>query len=211
MLEPRFIPVNNCFSSAILCLTALPFRRLFGTESEYVPKIFKTGWTIGHFLTEGIGGPTEAMADAQAAVPYGLMTLDGNPAHAALIGGLEACTAGQLVNDLDRTLMLRTGYGVPRLGGLALGLTVSGDLHQYYNDWSASLTYGRMFGRCIAAGISLKGIWIDDPGADTRGAAWDAGVLMLPNILSRTGKRKREDGLKIGASLANRRLGSCAQ
>lgn len=190
---------------SVLCLAGLPVRTLSGTESEYVPKEFKTGLVIGRFLTEGIGGPTDGMADARSAVPCGLSTLGGNPAHAALIGGVEVSAAGQRVNVLDRSLSLRTGYGSPRLGGLALGVEISGELSRYYNDCAVSLTYGRMFGKWIAAGVTVKGIWIDDPGEDIRGAAWDAGMLVLPNVLSRTGKR--EDGLKIGASLANQKLG----
>jgi hypothetical protein len=185
-----------------LCLACLPAYSQYGAGEGGGRKVIRVGGVVAGFIADPIGGPTDAMADAQAAVPYGLMTLNGNPAHAALIGGFEICTAGQLVNDLDRTLMLRTGYGSPHLGGLALDFTVFGNPFGYYN---ASLTYGCMVGKCIAAGASLKGIWNNGLLSETRGAAWDAGILVLPNVLTRTGKR--EDGLKIGASLANQKLG----
>ncbi len=187
-----------------LCLACLPSYSQFGAEGGGGRKVIRCGGVVAGYLADPIGSPTDAMADAQAAVPQGLLTLEGNPAHAAMIGKWEAAYSDPTVDRAPETFSLKTGYSLPGIGAAALGVRMS-NLEISGQGWSPSVTIGHQFASWLAAGVSMKGVWIDLCDAHIRGAAWDAGILILPNLFSRTGKP--EDGFKMGASLINQKFG----
>ena len=63
-----------------LCLVCIPVYSQFDTPSGGGRKVILAGGVVAGYLADPAGGPTDAMADAQVAVPQGLLTLEGNPA-----------------------------------------------------------------------------------------------------------------------------------
>lgn len=186
-----------------LCLVCIPVYSQFDTPSGGGRKVILAGGVVAGYLADPAGGPTDAMADAQVAVPQGLLTLEGNPAHAALIGRWECDFSDPTLDRDDQHFTFRAGRTLPGIVTLAGGVrTQKGP---YGRDWSATLTAGRRFKSWLAAGASIKSVWtaVADH-EDAAGIAWDAGILLLPGVLSRTGNP--EDGLRIGASLVNQRI-----
>jgi hypothetical protein len=186
-----------------LCLACLPAYSQFGAEGGGGRKVTRVGGVVAGFLGDPIGGPTDAMADAQAAVPQGLLTLEGNPAHAALIGRWEYDYSDPSLDRDDQHFTFRAGFAMPGIGTLAAGVRTQRGISR--RDWAVSLTAGRRMSSWLAVGATIRGIRTSTAWEYVGGADWDAGVLVMPSLLSRTGKP--DDGLKIGFSLCNMELG----
>jgi len=88
-MSDRIKPYFRLVFIAGLCLSAQPAVSQSGAVADGTPKVTKTSMVCAGFLTYGIGGPTDAAADAQVAFPNGLLSLTGNPAHAAMLGKYE--------------------------------------------------------------------------------------------------------------------------
>lgn len=186
-----------------LCLTCLPAFSQYGADSDGTRKVTQTGCVVAQFLRMGIGGPTDAMADAQVAVPQGLLTLEGNPGHAALVGRWETAYSDPTLDRNDQHFTFRAGYSLPRIGTIAAGVRTQKRISG--RDWAVFLAAGRRVAPWLALGATIRGIRTSTPFEFVSGAAWDVGLLLMPNLLSRTGKT--DDGLKIGFSLCNEKLG----
>lgn len=162
-------------------------------------------------------GPANAMGGAQTAFPDGILSVTANPAHVGLIGRFEVALAYKNTEEYLDVYSFCVGFNNPRIGALSLGFSrLDGDIYRDYlselgwltDDRILSTTFARRFGPCIAAGVSVKWIWIDNCYANGDGAVVDAGFIFMPGVGSPSGKP--EDGLKIGISELNlpiRRIG----
>lgn len=186
-----------------LCLACLPAYSQFDSEGGGGRRVIRTGMVVAGFLADPIGSPTDAMADAQVAVPQGLLTLEGNPAHAAMIGKWEYDYSDPTLDRDDQHFTFRAGFALPGIGTLAAGVRTQKGISR--RDWAVFLTAGRRVVPWLALGATIRGIRTSTAYENVSGAAWDAGLLLMPNLLSRTGKP--DDGLKIGFSLCNEKLG----
>ncbi len=166
---------------------------------------------LAPYLIYGPSGPSDAMGDAQSALPNGLLSLSGNPAHAGLMARFETSVSGRITSDPLTRFSFQTGHPIPKLGFVAAGVHYfrmnlknwdNWFNHPMYNDWTFSVTVGRNFGSWMALGVTLKAVSSEYFGTPIHGYFWDAGLLLMKKDLSKTTRPGK--GLILGASLTNK-------
>jgi hypothetical protein len=159
------------------------------------------------FLKMGTGGPSEAMADAQAAVPDGLMSLSGNPAHVGLIGSFQAAAGHHFERGCLGLTFMGIGFPIRKIVNVAVTASYFGKGAYEGNradDWAAGLTVSRRFGSWFSIGATVKTLAYHIGSGTYHAVGRDIGFLWMPGWMAFSGKR--DDGFKFGFSLANNGL-----
>jgi hypothetical protein len=167
-------------------------------------RVTATSVVAAPFLGMGIGGPSEAMADAQVALPDGLMSLSGNPAHGGLIQSFQAAAGHHFEHGCLGVSFMGIGLPIRKIVNVAVTAGYYGKGMYRGNradDWALGLTVSRRFGPWFSFGATAKTVAYQLGSRTYHAVGRDIGLLWMPGWLAFSGKR--EDGFKFGFSLAN--------
>lgn len=183
---------------------------------SFAQEPYRVGTTSASFLEIGVGSAGIAMGDAYVASANDISALYWNPAGLALLKSNEAQFMYQpWVADVN-SIFAAVGMPIEGIGTLAIGVfgLDYGDIDvttlEYQegtgekysaSDYCFSLSYARSIVDWFSFGASVKyitsKIWHTNAGA----VALDLGVLIQTPFFAP--KDKRDNGLRIGMSIAN--------
>ncbi len=177
---------------------------------------YRVATTSAGFLEIGVGSAGIAMGDAYVASANDISAIYWNPAGLALLESNEALFMYQpWVVDVN-SMFAGFGLPLPGIGTIAVGIfgldygnidvttleyqQGTGEQYTAY-DYNFSLTYARSIVDWFSFGASLKYITSKIWHTSANAMAIDLGVLVQTPFFSPEGKR--ENGLRIGMSIAN--------
>ncbi len=184
--------------------------------SNFAQEPYRVGTTTASFLEIGVGSAGIAMGDAYVASANDLSAIYWNPAGLALLETNEVLFMYQpWVVDVNSIF---TGFGLPLegIGTIAIGIfgLDYGDIDvttlEYQQgtgekytatDYCISLTYARSIVDWFSFGASVKYISSKIWHTNADAIAIDLGVMIQTPFFSSKGNR--ENGLRIGMSIAN--------
>ena len=178
---------------------------------------YRVGTTAANFLEIGVGVAGNAMGDANVALTHDLMSSYWNPAG---LGFMKKSEAHFVQQPYVANISMRyagVGLVLPNIATLAVSVTHMGygdDMavttlaypegtgeHYSADDFAFSLSVGRRLVHWFAFGMTAKFINSQIWHTSGKAAAVDFGAIVNTNFFSSTGNR--EDGMKIGMSIAN--------
>jgi hypothetical protein len=191
--------------SAIHCAFCVSvIMQLWASHALGQAKVIVVGGAGAPFLKMGTGGPSEAMADAQAAMPDGLMSLSGNPAHGGFMESFQAAAGHHFERAGLGLTFMGIGFPIRRIASVAVTASYFGKGVYEGNradDWALGLTLSRLCGSRFSVGATFKAMTYHGGEKRFHASCLDVGFLWMPGWLTFSGKR--EDGFKFGFSLAN--------